>query len=166
MKKNQTTDYLVLAVAPSTRGFGFAVLEGGANLVDWGTKPAKGNKQLQFLEKLERLIAQYEPDVLVLEDVLAKGSWRAKRIQKLVRQIIKLGQCHRIEVVLLPRAQVRRCFFPDGGGTKHGVAEMIAAQFQDELGHCLPPRRRAWMSEDRRMDIFDAVALALVCNRL
>jgi len=30
------------------------------------------------------------------------------------------------------------------------------------LASRLPPKRRPWMSEDYRMDIFDAVALALI----
>jgi len=40
------------------------------------------------------------------------------------------------------------------------VAQTLAAQFPVELGKRLPPKRRPWMSEDPRMDIFDAVALA------
>jgi hypothetical protein len=46
-------------------------------------------------------------------------------------------------------------------GTKHVVAEVIAQRFPEELGFRLPPKRRAWMSEDSRIDIFDAAALAL-----
>jgi len=55
-------------------------------------------------------------------------------------------------------------FFADGQGTKHALAEILAARFPEELGCRLPPKRRPWMSEDYRMDIFDAVALALVLN--
>ena len=48
------------------------------------------------------------------------------------------------------------------------MAEMIAMQFPDELASRLPPKRKPWKSEDARMDIFDAVALAVVfrmfCN--
>jgi hypothetical protein len=33
-------------------------------------------------------------------------------------------------------------------------------RFPEELGHRLPPKRKPWMSEDYRMGIFDAVALA------
>jgi hypothetical protein len=55
-----------------------------------------------------------------------------------------------------------RGFFADGCGTKHALAEIIAERFPKELGFRLPPKRRAWMSEDSRMDIFDAVALALM----
>jgi len=38
---------------------------------------------------------------------------------------------------------------------------MLAKQFPDELASRLPPKRKTWESEDSRMDIFDAVALAV-----
>ncbi|MGH7993063.1 MAG: hypothetical protein ACREDQ_06080 [Limisphaerales bacterium] len=47
-------------------------------------------------------------------------------------------------------------------GTKQALAERLALKFPVELGSRLPPKRRAWMSEDPRMDIFDAVGLATV----
>ncbi len=31
-------DERVLAIDPNSRGFGFAVLEGGARLIDWGIR--------------------------------------------------------------------------------------------------------------------------------
>ena len=62
----------------------------------------------------------------------------------------------------LGREQVRRVFFANGQGTKHALAEILAKRFPEELGFRLPPKRRPWMSEDYRMDIFDAVALALI----
>jgi hypothetical protein len=63
---------------------------------------------------------------------------------------------------LFSRQQVRRVFFADGQGTKHALAEILAKRFPEELGFRLPPKRRPWMSEDYRMDLFDAVALALM----
>jgi hypothetical protein len=56
----------------------------------------------------------------------------------------------------------RRVFFADGRGTKHALAEILSERFPEELGSRLPPKRRAWMSEDYRMGIFDAVALILM----
>ena len=54
-----------------------------------------------------------------------------------------------------------RVFFRDGPGTKHALAELLAKRFPNELGFRLPPKRRPWMSEDYRMDIFAAISLAL-----
>jgi hypothetical protein len=42
------------------------------------------------------------------------------------------------------------------------LAEILATRFPEELAPRLPPKRKPWISEDYRMDIFDAVALAIV----
>ena len=62
----------VLAVAPSTRGFGFAVLEGEATLVDWGVKSVNGDKNSQSLLKVEEMIGLYHPELITLQDTTAK----------------------------------------------------------------------------------------------
>ena len=152
----------ILAIAPSTRGFGYAVLEGHRILVDWGVKSIKGDKNAGSIVKVEEMIAHYEPQVMVLEDTATKGSRRSARIQALTKRLIAVAGNHNIKVALFSQKQVRRVFFADDRGTKHALAEIIAKQFPEELGFRLPPKRRPWMSQDSRMDIFDAVALALV----
>ena len=67
-------------------------------------------------------------------------------------------------VALFSQKQIRRVFFGDTGGTKYALAEIIVERFPEELGFRLPPKRRPWMSEDSRMDIFNAVALALMIH--
>jgi Holliday junction resolvasome RuvABC endonuclease subunit len=152
----------ILAIAPSTKGFGYAVLEGHKELVDWGVKSVTGDKNAGSVVKVEELIAHYNPQVMVLEDTVAKGSRRAPRIQKLTKRLINLAERRPVKVALFSRKQVRRAFFADGRGTKHALAEIVAKRFPEELGFRLPPKRRAWMSDDARMGIFDAVALALM----
>jgi Holliday junction resolvasome RuvABC endonuclease subunit len=110
---------------------------------------------------LTRLIAHYQPYALVLQDVLAKNTRRSARIMELILQIARLAETRNIKVRCFSNEQVRRRFFGDSQGTKHALAEVLAKRFHEELGSCLPPKRRSWMGEDRRMDIFDAVALAL-----
>ena len=68
----------------------------------------------------------------------------------------------KVSVASFSRDQVMKTFIADGQGTKHVLAEIIAKRFPEELGSRLPPKRRPWMSEDYRMNIFDAVALVLV----
>jgi Holliday junction resolvasome RuvABC endonuclease subunit len=162
MNKIQPKYFRILAIAPSTRGFGFAVLEGQDTLVDWGIKTVKKrDKNKQSLAKMEKLIAHYQPGALVLEDASAKVSRRSPRIRKLSRQIIKMAADRKVSVKLFSRDQVMKAFIADGTGTKHALAEIIAKRFPEELGSRLPPKRKPWMSEDSRMDIFDAVALIL-----
>jgi Holliday junction resolvasome RuvABC endonuclease subunit len=117
------------------------------------------------IAKVEEMIVHYQPDAIVLEDHLAKHSRRSARIQALSRRIIAVAKSRNVTVTLFSREQVRRAFFADGQGTKYALAEILAVRFTKELNFRLPPKRRPWMSEDYRMDIFDAVALALVLKR-
>ena len=138
------------------------MLEGHKLLVDWGVRTVEGNKNAGSIEKVAEMIAHYNPHVMVLEDTVTKGSRRSPRIKALTKRLIAVAESRAIKVALFSRKQVRRVFFGDAGGTKYALAEIIAQRFPEELGFRLPPKRRPWMSEDSRMDIFDAVALALV----
>lgn len=160
MNETHANEMRTFAVVPSTRGFGFAVLEGSGMLVHWGVKSVKRDKNTQSISKVEDLISQFRPQRIVLEDA-TKYPMRSDRIQALIAQIVVLARQIGIEVTLLPREKIRRVFFGDGKGTKHALAQILAERFPEELASRLPPKRRPWMSEDCRMDIFDAVALCL-----
>lgn len=163
MKQTRSQYVRTLAIAPSTRGFGFALMEGLDTLVDWGGKPVKtGDKNAQSLAKVKDLIILYQPEVIVLQDTSIKTSRRADRIKVLCRKIIAMAGRRKIRVALFSYEAIRSAFFAKGQGTKHQLAELIANRFPEELGPHLPPKRRPWESEYARMDIFDAVALALM----
>ena len=66
-----------------------------------------------------------------------------------------------MKVRLVSVTQVRTQLLGAAKGTKFAVSQMLAEKFPAELGTRLPPKRRPWMSEDPRMDIFDAVGLAV-----
>jgi Holliday junction resolvasome RuvABC endonuclease subunit len=156
----------ILAVALSTRGFGFAVMEGQDDLVKYGSKSAEGDKNARCLANFEKLIDFYEPDILVLSDVAGKGTLRAPRIKVLTRQIVKASGKHKLKVKMISAKLVKRVFFADGQGTKHARAEMIAKMFPNELDLRLPRKRQTGYNEDRNMDFFDAVALAVTYFKL
>ena len=151
----------VLAIDPSTRGFGFAVLEGPERLIDWGVKEARDNKRVKCLEQIEKLMEHYQPDSIVVEDAEAKGSRRCRRVRELISAILKLTSTRGIKSRSFSRRAVRKAFSQHGASTKHEIATAIADRFPDELGPRLPPLRKPWMTEDHRMSIFDATALAL-----
>jgi len=148
----------ILGIAPSTRGFGFAVLEGQQTLADWGIKHVKMDKNSHSLAKVKELINLYQPGTIVLEDTAAKNSRRAPRIRALTKKIIALASARKIKVASFSQKRIRQRFFAPGHGTKRALAEILATRFP-ELRPRLPRERRAWMSEDSRMNIFDAAAL-------
>lgn len=161
MHSNQPKHLRVLAIAPSTRGFGFALFEGQGVLVDWGVKSVQGDKNRRSLVKVQEMIAHYQPEVIVLEDTAGEDCRRSARIRTLSRRIIALATSLNVRIEVFSREQIREVFFADGEGTKHALAEILARRFPEELGPRLPPKRKPWKSEDCRMDIFDAVALAV-----
>jgi Holliday junction resolvasome RuvABC endonuclease subunit len=152
----------ILAIAPSTKGFGYAVLEGHKLLVDWGVRSVTGKKNAGAIKKVEEMIAHYKPEVLVVEDTATEESRRSPRIKALTKRLIALAERCNIKAALFSQEQMRVAFFGDGRGTKHAIAAILAEQFPEELGFRLPPKRLDWKSEDSRMPIFDAVALALM----
>jgi Holliday junction resolvasome RuvABC endonuclease subunit len=160
MSRACTKDTRVLAVDPSTRGFGFAVLEGPNRLIDWGVKETKIDKNRRTLKLVDDLIEQYQPRMLVVEDYEGKGSRRCRRIQGLINDISKLTVKNKVKVRSFTRVKVKQAFSESGASNKYEIAVAIANRFP-ELAPRLPRFRKPWMSEDYRMSIFDAVGLAL-----
>src|SRR5664280_3278773 len=162
MNHKASKHFRLLAIALSARGFGFVVMEGQKTIIECGGRVADGDKNAQSLAKLEKLLTFYQPGVLVLQDVGAKGSRRAPRIKTLNWQIKAAAEKRKIKVQLISGKQLRSLLLGNPKGTKQEMDEMLAMQFPDELASRLPPKRKLWKSEDSRMDIFDAVALAVV----
>jgi Holliday junction resolvasome RuvABC endonuclease subunit len=158
---NQTKQVRILAISLSSRGFGYAVMEGERALVIYGNKSVKKDKNVNSLVQIDKMVTRYQPDVLVLHDVNAKGTYRALRIKALHRRVIKLAKKRKLKVKEISVTWLRSQLLGDPKGTKHEMAEMLAKEFPNELASRLPPKRKAWVSEDGRMDTFDAVALAV-----
>lgn len=114
MKNINQKPFRLLAIAPSSRGFGYAVLEGQKSLVAWGVKRVeKGDKNKQSLAKVKKLIVQFQPDNLVMQNASTKCSRRAPRIKALSRRVIALAASQNLKVKLFSDKQVKRTFFAD-----------------------------------------------------
>ena len=160
MNKNQTSkESRILTISPSSCGFGYAVMEGKGRLVAYGNMSIKKNKNARVLGHAKTIVAGYQPNILVLQDVNGKGTYRHLRIKELHQKVIALAQKRKITVAVISGRELRNTLLGDENGTKHEMAELLAKQFPDELGPWLPAKRKAWTSEDAHMDIFDAVGL-------
>lgn len=150
----------VLALDPTSRGFGFAVFEGPERLIDWAVVEIRTSREDKCLQRMVDLIARYQPDVLVLEDPNGRGSRRCSRVQKLLGRVERLADEGAILTRHFSRSKVRRAFSDSGAKTKYEIAVAIAKRFP-ELVPRLPRFRKPWMTEDDRMSIFDAASFAL-----
>ena len=151
----------ILAIAPTARGFGYAVMEGSRRLVAFSNKSILKNKNERTLVWVEKFIHRYQPAVMVLPAVNAADTRRAKRIKQLHQRLIKLATKHEVKVKLITATKVRERLLGHVKGNKQSQAEMLAGLFPIELAPRLPPKRKVWKSEDPRMDIFDAAGLAV-----
>jgi Holliday junction resolvasome RuvABC endonuclease subunit len=161
MKHPSAKNQRVLAFDPYSNGFGFAVLEGPKRLIDYGVKKVKGDKNSACIRKIAGLIEHYQPEVIVLEDSTSTGSRRCQRVQGLMQEISRLASSKKIKARSFSRVQIRKAVPASATSTKHQIARSITVLLP-ELAFRLPPPRKPWMTEDERMSIFDAVALALV----
>jgi hypothetical protein len=151
----------VVAVYLNTRGFAFVVFESSLSPVDWGIRETRGpQKNSRCITKIERIFDRYHPSVLILQDTSLEGTRRTQRIRDLNEDIVELAMIREIPACAYSRADVVSAFSEFGVESKHDLALVIAQHIPAFERH-LPPPRKPWMSEDARMGLFDAAALAL-----
>ena len=150
----------VMALDPCTKGFGFAVMEGGERLVDWGVVRTGAATGEGFLIRVDGLVKRYRPSALVVEDLAPR--YRAGRRADRLCALADYVAAWKTALVWVSRDDVRRVL---GGSalTRHGIAVAIADAFP-ELRQHLPPPRKPWMSEDERMHLFDAMSFLVVAR--
>lgn len=148
----------VLAVDPSPRGLGFAVIEHPLRLIAWGTREIYGrNRNCQSAAAVERLCAEYVPRLLALENGDAPTSRRRTRVRSLLRILRRRAAKRRLRVRLITPDTLRGIATGDPKATKRAVAVALTRRFPI-LAAELPRVRKSWMSEHPRMAVFDAIA--------
>lgn len=148
----------ILAAHPTTRGIGWTLFESPLSPVDWAV--VRSNDNAKCLERIEHLIERYAPEAIVLEESVIPGSRKPNRVQRLSLAVAKLAASRGVDVCQYTRVAVRTCFSSVGAQTRFEIAQAIATHIV-AFRHRLPPLRKAWMSQDARLSIFDAAALAL-----
>ena len=151
----------ILAIDPMTRGFGYVIFEEPFNLAECGFARIKGDKYLATMAHFERLLTEFTPGTVVLEDAEAPGSRRYPRVRDLIKGLTDLGRERGITVALVARtAIVARFSSGEKRATKRMVAETLSRHFP-EVRLKLPKPRKIYESEPEDMSIFDALALAV-----
>ena len=145
----------LLAIDLTAKGFGFALLDARLGLLDWGFSSVPATDDAMFLVRVSARIERGHPTALVLENFAPIRSREAAvRRQGLA---IKLAEERTIGLCQVSQTIVQAILGP---GTKCAIAKCLADRFP-ELKHRVPPTRKRWTSEDERMHIFDALAMAV-----
>ena len=153
---------LTMSLYTNSRGFAFVLFEGTLSPYDWRVVEVRGpKKDEQCLEKIIVILDRSEPDVLILQDTGPNGTPRATRLVALNNAVEAAAHQRNIPVFKYSRAEVYECFASAGFANKHGLAELIVKHIP-AFERYVPAPRKPWKSEDARMGIFDAAALALV----
>ncbi|KGJ65556.1 hypothetical protein BJA5080_02202 [Bradyrhizobium diazoefficiens SEMIA 5080] len=141
------------------------MFEGHFAPFDWGIRETRGPRKCEVcLPRIAQLFDQYAPDVLVIQDTSEQGTERAPWICTLNASIAAIAEDRDISIFAFSRDEVRTVFERYGCANKHALAELIAKHIP-AFEQYVPPPRKPWMSEDRRMGLFDAAALALTYFR-
>jgi hypothetical protein len=151
----------ILGIAPTPRGFGFAVVEHPGTLVDWDLKNEREPKTSARI--ILGIIEQYGVGTIVLTTPSVR---HAPRVADLNRGLKVLGRKMKVPVEALTAQDVKKALFGETKLTKHDLASVVAERFPNEIKFRLPPKRKPWMHEDNRLGIFGAVALALAYRAL
>jgi hypothetical protein len=83
-----------------------------------------------------------------------------RSIAALLAAIKEEARVRRLFTVAVSRKKIRETFAYLGSPTRHAIVEAIAKHIPVFTSY-VPPIRKIWNGEDRRMSLFDAAALAL-----
>jgi hypothetical protein len=155
-------EMLTLAVYLNSRGCSFVLFEGTLSPHDWGIFECRGaKKDASCLRKMTELLDRYDVDALIIQHTGPDGTRRALRVSTLNTGLETAAREHGVPIFKYSRADVYLTFASAGFTNKQSLAEVIAEHIPAFEGY-VPPPRKPWMSEDARMGLFDAAALALV----
>lgn len=159
MKGRQRYD-LILVLYPNTRGFAFVVFEGPFAPVDWSVVDVRDrDKNRRCLQRIESVLAEFSPAAVVLQHMARPEARRAQRVRQLNADIEALAEAQALPVFKYSRESVLRTFARHGHFTRRHIAGLIVKHIP-AFERLLPPPRKIWKSEDARMALFDATALA------
>lgn len=154
---------LILAFYPHARGFSYIIFEGALAPVDWGMSDVPFvAKAATCLRRLSKLLDQYRPDALLIRD-MPRGNGK-NTSAALLDAMKELANRRGVTVALVSRKHIREAFAYLGSPSRYAIVEAIAKHIP-MLAAYVPPKRKIWNGEDRRMGLFDAAALALTFYR-
>jgi len=151
----------VLGIDPSTRGFGYAVIEDNGRLIARGVAHIPSRRTRDLLDRVERLFSVYAPDVVALEDIFPTR--RGDRAKREIERIAGYAHLREVRRVIVSRHDVRRALGLPDRASKNELADRIASILPD-LAPLLPPKRKLWQSERECMNVFDAAGLAIAAT--
>ena len=130
MTNFHSTHPRILSIAPSTRGFGFAVLEGLDTLADWGVKSVTADKNAQSIAKVKELLRDDQSDPFSLdekESSLGEAEVNLQGHQEAFRKLrLRLVERRQRIALLQEEIQKRREQARSGGDIITGLWDVVS----------------------------------------
>jgi hypothetical protein len=146
----------VLALDVRPRYSGYAFFEGPRRLLDAGIARLKSREDVE--RRFSDLMKTYRPDILVLRKLPADTRRDHPVTRYILRTARRLARQASVPITQITEKQLREQMRDTHN--KHEMADFLAQLFP-QLAWRVPPARRLWQSERRRMAIFDAVAYGI-----
>lgn len=145
---------------PNVRGVGYAVFVNNKYQYSAMITTRKRCVNERYLERIKKLLLQYRPRVIVLEEYRKnRGSIKTERIRLLIKAIAELGRKNSITIIAYKRRSVRDVFSFYNVMKKYDIARLICLWIP-KLERHIYKERNAHM-EPYSSAIFDAVSLIL-----
>ncbi|ESZ51714.1 hypothetical protein X731_03820 [Mesorhizobium sp. L2C054A000] len=112
-----------------------------------------------------KLIERFGPDAVILEQMEIEGSPRSSRTRAVNGYLVAYIQGYGLPLFQYSATEVRGTFSYLPQLTKDTIAAEIG-RLTPAFTRLVPPRRRAWMSENAKMGLFDAAGLVMTHYRV
>lgn len=146
----------LLSIYPTKHGFSYSYFESPTKLVESGNITQGANKTGL---KLQELIDQYQPEMMITEDHQYIGFKRGKLALSGLETLSKLAKKNKIYLKKYTRLMIKGVFSCLDAHNKYDTANFLVTRFP-ELHSKLPPKPKIWKGQHYRMGVFDSVAFA------
>ena len=146
----------ILGVASTTRGFAFAVTEGPRRLVTWGQRRVSLGAG-KTVKAIGSVIRRARPLFVAFEKQTAEKKRHRGRL--FANLLSRACDEHGVMLLDIDRERTKK-LSSVRKPTKWDVADALTRLFPESTRR-LPPRRKAWKSEDDRIGLFMALATAV-----
>ncbi len=160
MKVKQSSG-TILALYPTAYGVGYALLYTPNKLVDCGLGHIRPVNSKKSLERMEKYLSFYEPDIVLLRGFEKREEKLYKRTQKLIQAISEKAEDLGLKVHHYTRTQIKEVFAQFGKNSKYEISQKIIEWYPRTQEYEYPKRKR-WMAENHFAGVFDAISLGIV----
>src|ERR1035437_8804816 len=122
-----------LAIEPSSRGFGYALIEVRDDvLIDWGVHQVRQADMTEHsLPIVADLIRKFTPSVVVVEDTLHARCRRRGKGRELIEAIVGYAESMDVAVGRVSSRSVRDHYAELGARNKDSIAKLIVSRFPE-----------------------------------